>query len=150
LDAKKLTLVKQRLNLKLKDLSVRFGVSMPQASRYFATWICFLYHHFNEINWLPSVQQVWATLLSGYKEKYPTTFAIIDSSEVFIEAPSDLQMQSSTLSQCLHHNIVKFLVGCTLNGAICFISPVFVGSGAYQVEWAIGKVRRQTWHLNNG
>ena len=123
-----LTLVKLRLNLKLKDLSVRFQLSMAQASRYITTWICFLYHHFKEIDWLPSVQQVWATLPSGFKEKYPTTFAIIDGSEVFIETPSDLRMQSSTWSQYKHHNTVKFLVGCTPNGAVCFISPVFVGS----------------------
>ena len=77
---------------------------------------------------MPSVQQVWATLPSGFKEKYPTTFAIIDGSEVFIETPSDLQMQSSTWSQYKHHNTVKFLVACTPYGAICFILPVYVGS----------------------
>jgi len=70
---------------------------MAQASRYITTWICFLYHHFKEIDWLPSVQQVWATLPSGFKEKYPTTFAIIDGNEVFIETLSDLQMESSLL-----------------------------------------------------
>ena len=37
-------------------------------------------------------------------------------------------MQSSTWSQYKHHNMVKFLVACTLNGAICFISPVYIGS----------------------
>ncbi len=37
-------------------------------------------------------------------------------------------MQSSTWSQYKHHNIVKFLVACTPNGAICYISPVYVGS----------------------
>ena len=54
-----------------------------------------------------------------------TTYAIIDGSEVFIETPSDLQMQSSTWSQYKHHNTAKFLVGCTPNGAICYISSVF-------------------------
>ena len=37
-------------------------------------------------------------------------------------------MQSSTWSQYKHHNTVKFLVACIPNGAICYISPVFVGS----------------------
>ena len=37
-------------------------------------------------------------------------------------------MQSSTWSSYKHHNTIKFLVACTPNGAICFISPVFVGS----------------------
>ena len=49
-------------------------------------------------------------------------------SEVFIETPSDLHMQSSTWSAYKHHNTVKFLVACTTNGAISYISPVYVES----------------------
>ena len=45
-----------------------------------------------------------------------------------METPSDLWMQSSTWSQYKHHNTAKFLVVCTPNGAISFVSPVFVGS----------------------
>ena len=84
--------------------------------------------HLKVIDWMSSVDHVWATLPSAFKEKFPTTFDIIDGSEVFIETPSDLFMQSSTWSQYKHHNTVKFLVACNPNGAICFISPVFVGS----------------------
>ena len=123
-----LTLIKLRLNLKMKDLSFRFGLSTSRVSRYIKTWICFLYQHLKEIEWMPKVQQVRATLPTAFKEKFPTTFAIIDGSEIFIEVPSDLHMQSSTWSSYKHHNTIKFLVACTPNGAICFISPVFVGS----------------------
>ena len=76
---------------------------------------------------MPAVDQVVGTLPAAFREKYPTTYAIIDGSEVFIETPSDLHLQSSTWSQYKHHNTVKFLVACTPNGAICFISPVYVG-----------------------
>ena len=123
-----LTLVKLKLNLKLTDLSFRFGLSAAQISRYLTTWICFLYHHLKELEWMPSVAQVKGTLPAAFQEKFPTTYAIIDGSEVFIETPSDLHMQSSTWSQYKHHNTVKFLVACTPNGAICYISPVYVGS----------------------
>ena len=123
-----LTLVKLKLNLKVTDLEVRFGLSATQISRYLTTWICFLYHTFKEMNWMPAVDQVLGTLPSAFREKFPTTYAIIDGSEVFIETPSDLHMQSSTWSQYKHHNTVKFLVACTPNGAICYISPVYVGS----------------------
>ncbi len=37
-------------------------------------------------------------------------------------------MQSSTWSQYKHHNTVKFLVACTSNGAVSFVSPLYVGS----------------------
>ena len=47
---------------------------------------------------------------------------------MFIQTPSDLHLQSSTWSQCKHHNSAKFLIACIPNGAIGFIFPVFVGS----------------------
>ena len=77
---------------------------------------------------MPTVKQIKGTLPHAFKEKFPQTYAIIDGSEIFIETPSDLHMQSSTWSQYKHHNTTMFLVGCTPNGAICFISPLYAGS----------------------
>ena len=45
--------------------------------------------------------------------------------------PSGRSLQQLMLidgSQYKHHNTAKFLVACTPNGAICYISPVYVGS----------------------
>ena len=123
-----LTLIKLKLNLKLKDLAFRFGISPSVVSRYINTWICFLYHHLKERDWTPTVNQVISTLPHSFKNLYPNTFAIIDGTEIFMETPSDLCMQSSTWSQYKHHNTAKFLVACTPNGAVSFVSPVFVGS----------------------
>jgi len=67
---------------------------------------------------MPSVEQVAGTFPCEFKEKFPTTFAIIDGSEIFIETPTDLHMQSSTWSQYKHHNTAKFLVACTPNRSI--------------------------------
>ena len=69
-----------------------------------------------------------STLPCAFQEKYPTIFSIIDGSEIFIETPSDLFMQSSTWSNFKHHNTAKFLIGCTPNGAISFVSQLYVGS----------------------
>lgn len=66
-----LTLVKLKLNLKLRDLAYRFGMSASQTSRYITTWICFLYHHVKEIDWTPAVDQVFGTLPAAFKEKFP-------------------------------------------------------------------------------
>ena len=87
----------------------------------------FLYRELQDIKWIPSIVQVFGTQPADFREKFPTTFAIIDGSEVFIETPSDFHLQSSTWSQYKHHNTVKFLVACTPNGAIFFISPVYIG-----------------------
>ena len=121
-------MVKLKLDLTLADLAYRFGISTSVASRYITTWVCFLYHQLKERDWMPAVEQVKRTLPIAFRQKFPSTYAIIDGSEVFIETPSDLHMQSSTWSQYKHHNTVKFLVACTPNGAICFISPLYVGS----------------------
>lgn len=123
-----LTLMKLNLNLRNKDLAFRFCISESLVSRYLCTWICFLYQHLKEIDWMPTVDQVAATLPHAFKMKYPLTYAIIDGSEVFIQTPNDLHLQSSTWSNYKHHNTAKFLLACTPNGAICYISPLFVGS----------------------
>ena len=123
-----LLMIKLRLNLKLKDLAFRFGISTSTVSRYITTWICFLYHHLKEINWTPSVEQVQGTLPHSFRKQFPNTFAIIDGSELFLQTPSDLFVQSSTWSQYKHNNTAKFLIACTPNGSISYISPVFVGS----------------------
>ena len=123
-----LTLIKLRLNLTEQDLAFRFGVSTSTVSRYFITWICFLYNHLKEIEWCPTADQVAGTLPHAFKQKYPTTYIIIDASEIFLETPTDLMLQSSTWSNYKQHNTAKYLVGVTPNGAISFISPTFVGS----------------------
>ena len=123
-----LTLIKLKLNLKEVDIAHRFGVSVASVSRYFITWICFLYFHLKEIDWMPTVDQVKATLPHAFREKYLTTYIIIDGSEIFIETSNDLQHQSSTWSNYKHHNTAKFLIGCTPNGAVSFVSSLYVGS----------------------
>ena len=45
---------------------------------------------------MPTVEQVSGTLPSAFRFKYPNSYAIIDGSEIFIETPSDLHLQSST------------------------------------------------------
>ena len=123
-----LTLVKLRLNLRVIDLAVRFGVSKSVVSKYFITWVCFLYSHLKEINWTPLVEQVAATLPVAFRDKYPTTFSILDASELFVQKPSDLFLQSSSWSNYKHHNTAKFLIGCTPNGVVSFVSELYVGS----------------------
>ena len=67
-----------------------------------------------ELDWMPSVRQVAGTLPCSFKERYRNTYAIIDGSEIFVETPSDLHMQSS------NHNTTN---NYTLkNGAICYVS----------------------------
>ncbi len=122
------TLIKLRLNLREKDIALRFGVAASTISKYFITCISFLHKHLSELQWTPTLEQVKRTLPEAFREKFPDTYAIIDASEVFIKTPCDLQYQSSTWSNYKHHNTAKFIVACTPNGAISFVSPLYVGS----------------------
>ena len=51
---------------------------------------------------MPTVEQVWATQPAFFKEKFPTTYTIIDGSEVFLETPSDLYMQHCEIFGCMY------------------------------------------------
>ena len=66
---------------------------------------------------MPSVQQVAGTLPPVFREQSPGTYAIINDSEIFLETPTDLFMQSSTWSS-YKHSTAKFLIACTPNGCI--------------------------------
>ena len=123
-----LTLIKLKLNLRERDIAYRFGISTSTVSKYFITWVCFLYYQLSEIDWRPSPEQVRRTLPQSFREKYPDTYIILDATEVFLETPCDLHNQSSTWSSYKHHNTGKLLVGCSPNGAVFFVSPLYAGS----------------------
>ena len=123
-----LTLIKLRQNPKERDLALWFGVSMSTVSKYFITWVCFLYSHLKEVNWMPDADQVKSTLPLAFKESDSNTYTIIDASEIFVETPTDLRLQSSTWSSYKHHNTAKVLVGCTPNGAVNFVSDLYVSA----------------------
>jgi len=64
-----MTLMRLRLNLDEQDLAVRIGLSQPTASKYFITWVSFLYRHLSEIDWWPSQESVFSTSPVPFKEK---------------------------------------------------------------------------------
>lgn len=52
---------------------------------------------------------------------------VIDCFEIFIEKSSNLLVQANTWSNYKHHNTIKFLIGITPQGTICFISKAYGG-----------------------
>ena len=49
-----MTLVKLKMNLQVRDLAYRFDVLKSLLSKCIIKWICFMYHHLQEIEWMPS------------------------------------------------------------------------------------------------
>jgi len=69
-----LNVIKLHLYLTEQDLAFHFGISTSTVSRYFVTWICFLYNHLKEIECCPPAEQVACTPPHAFKQKYPTTY----------------------------------------------------------------------------
>ena len=78
-------------------------------------------------NW-PSRKRVDKTMLTLFRELYPTTKCIMDCTEFPIQTPSDPDSQRVTWSSYKNRNTFKALVGITPSGAISFLSDLYGGS----------------------
>ena len=68
-------------------------MSVSVVSKYFITWVCFLYSHLREIDWMPTVDQVKGTTLKLLVECTPNG-AISFVSEQYMGLISDVQLTS--------------------------------------------------------
>ncbi len=98
-----LTLIKLRCNLHVSDLTYRFGISASSVSQYFITWVHFLYHHLCEISIFPLQEQVTCTLPATFKD-CKSTFVIVDATEIYMESPSNMCLQSTTWASYKYRN----------------------------------------------
>ena len=73
-----------------------------------------------------SRQVILATTLDHFCQS-KTLVGIIDCSDVFIETPKNLELQSATWSEYKHHNTIKFLVCVAPNSSIIYISEFYTG-----------------------
>ena len=122
-----LTLMKLRLGLLRHDLAKRFNISNSLCSHIFHAWLTAMAKVFKgSLVFWPNKETVKSTMPARFKN-IPDLRAIIDCSEVFIETPKDLSLQSSTWSDYKHHNTAKFLIAVAPCSAITFISPVYGG-----------------------
>lgn len=126
LDELFMVLVRLRVGLYIQDISDRFGIDESQVSRIFTTWVNFLYYELKEMFPFPDQETILFNMPKEFA-RYPTTRVIIDCTEVFVETPSSLNLQSATWSNYKHHNTWKALVGITPNGSVSFVSDLFGG-----------------------
>lgn len=123
-----LVLVRLRLGLFERDLAYRFKVSVATVSRICTTWISFIYLQVGQMDLWVSREEVDRTMPAIFKERYPTTRAIIDTTELRCEVPISLVLQSATYSTYKPNNTMKGLVVVAPDGAITFLSKLFTGS----------------------
>ena len=75
---------------------------------------------FDHLFLLPDIETILATTPKSYGH-FENLIGIIDCSEIFIETPKNLELQSATWSEYKHHNTLMFLVCLSPNSAITFV-----------------------------
>ena len=109
-----LMLVRLRLNLKEQDLANRFEISVSSVSRAFTTWINFCYLCLGSLPCRPDLTMIRSTMPATFKDLYPNTTAIIDATEIRVNIPSSLLLQSQTYSNYKSTNTFKALIAISV------------------------------------
>ena len=125
LPSQKLLMVLMRLrqNLCQIDLAFRFAVDQSTISRTLHHWIPILATHLKPlIQWSKTNT---APTVPPY-DVLPNSVGISDGTEIFIQRPSNLEIQKSPYSDYKSHTTVKYLVAIdTFTGMFTFVSPGF-------------------------
>ena len=121
-------LVRLHLDLKEYDLSRRFEISQSTVSRIFLMWINYCYLRLGMLPCWPDRDTIRATMPAVFREQYPRTTVILDATEVKVNTPSSLLLQSQTYSNYKSTNTFKGLVGISPAGHVMFVSSLYTGS----------------------
>ncbi|RLU15714.1 hypothetical protein DMN91_011469 [Ooceraea biroi] len=122
-----ITLMKLKTGLSYSALAILFNIHRTSVQRTFVTTLqCLNVLLKNFIFW-PSETTIKATLPEAFKKHYPDTRVIIDCTEVNTEIPPQVKERVLMYSEYKHHHTVKFLVRCTPNGFVSFVSKCYGG-----------------------
>lgn len=106
-------LVRLRLGIFEQDLAHRFQIHISTVSRKLATWCNYLYFMLgSQVIW-PSREEVNTNMPECFCRLYPKTRVIIDCTEIFVQTPSSLLLQSQLYSSYKSNTTLKGLVGIT-------------------------------------
>ena len=100
--------MKLKLDMPLKDLAFRFGVSLSTVSRVFSSWMIVLDVRLSPLVSWPDREDLWRTMPQCFQDSFgKKVTVIIDCSEVFINRPSGLYARAQTFSSYKNHNTVR-------------------------------------------
>ena len=121
-----MTLMKLKLNFLQEYLAEKFSVHQSSVRIIVAHWIDLMDAHMsNYIPWLPK-KTIVETMPPCFKEHYPGTTCIINSSEISLQKPQSLHSRTESYRHLYYGpNTVKFMVATAPCGLIMFISPTY-------------------------
>lgn len=122
-----LCLKKIRLNSTFSELEDNFGLSLSYGSKLFSKNIPLIASVLNAFIVKLNNHSIKKTLPISFRHHYYNVTCIIDCLEIDIQKPSKALFQALTWSDYKKGNTVKFLISCTPNGLINYISPGFGG-----------------------
>ena len=113
----------------MKDLEFRFKVSASSISRIFGKWIGVTAALMKSLVFLATLDVLKCNVSSCF-EQFSDTRIILDCTEIFIQTPSYLEIQSQTYSNNKSHNTFKALIGISTTGAVVLVSKLSGGSAS--------------------
>ncbi|XP_038140894.1 uncharacterized protein LOC119783441 [Cyprinodon tularosa] len=122
------TLMRLRLDLPLQHLAYLFHISPRTAQRTFHDMVSCLYANLRRAIIWPDRDTLRKVMPHQFKEAFGNRVAvIIDCFEIFTEKPSHLKARAQMFSSYKHNYTMKYLIGVTPKGAICFLSKGWGG-----------------------
>ncbi|XP_072943802.1 uncharacterized protein [Epargyreus clarus] len=122
-----ITLKKLKLNDSFSILGLHFGYSQSTISRIFSKTLPLIASKMKDLIVWPTPSKVYENLPISFRARHKNVISIIDCLEIQIEKPTDAVHQSLTWSQYKKCNTLKYLISCTPDGLINFISDGYGG-----------------------
>ncbi|GBM78426.1 hypothetical protein AVEN_96767-1 [Araneus ventricosus] len=122
-----ITLKKIRLNDPYAILAQQFGMSESNICRIFKETVRFIAIALQELIIWPDARKVRERLPIAFRARYAKVQSIIDCFEIEIEKPSNPIHQALTWSEYKKANTLKYLISCTPDGLVNFISKGYGG-----------------------
>ena len=111
-----------------QDLADKFRVSQATVSRNTISWANFLYCLLGSQPLWPTKTQVQKYMSKSFKDSYPNVRVILDCTELRVQAPSSLVLNSELFSHYKGTTTFKALLGITPSGCVSFVSSLYSGS----------------------
>lgn len=122
-----IALKKIRLDDSFAILALHFGLSPSSVSRIFSRTIKILATLFQELIIWPTTPKIRAQLPISFRARYGNVQSIIDCLEIQIEKPSNPIHQSMCWSEYKGCNTLKYLISCTPDGLVNYVSCGYGG-----------------------
>lgn len=106
-----LVMMKLRIGLTNLDLGIRFNVAEARISNTYISWLNLLFIQLGTLKIWPHRNVILENMPTKFKEDYPNNIIIIDCTELRIQCPSSLIIQSQSYSKYKSMNTLKSLVG---------------------------------------